>query len=688
MALFPHQKLDWSIKRLEQRLEANPDDAAPRLDLALHQLSRAWFHDGGEVWFNKALTQARRVLQSDPANPHARILAGSALVGLDRLDPARTYLHEALEMVPDSAAAHLAMASFHQTNGRLGDASGRHQAVKELEAACRLAADAWEPHWQLGKLLWEMGQELAEGSNQRLMERSQYHTVRALELGPSPAVEPRIVYHLGIACLHAGRFPEADKLFTRLLDDADMRATAQYYLGLVHYHLGRYKNAVLYLRQHMQSAPESAKVFARIGMCYLQLGEVVKAREACNRALAIDPNDLQARWCLGCAMVEEDRDDEALRTFKGILEDAPDHLPAFQELVRLRSRRDDLEWLRAALRAEVQVFDRLPVSAERTEHGKPKPVFPRKSTRARLGILLQALAQHDEDSVTAMLESMDITTDESLRFALWEAALDRTATRRARGLAETLQSPGASYSADAGREVLALARSLPEQLLTAGLQIDEEHLRRQAVERHGPANDVAGHRRAIDDERREARAWQALLLLSIASHDNRSSRNLLVRWAAEADADLADAARAALAMLGDDEATAVLRKRAKARGAENLVDAMLTQVQSRVSTFPVRPAEEGDDVVCSTCGRRAHEADLLLVGANGALCSHCLVDVARSRKEHLETDPEAVCALSRRSAFEARAMYRFRGVVVCREVLDDGLGRLEREAVDRYLAAL
>ncbi len=185
-----------------------------------------------------------------------------------------------------------------------------------------------------------------------------------------------------------------------------------------------------------------------------------------------------------------------------------------------------------------------------------------------------------------------------------------------------------------------------------------------------------------------SRAWQALLLLSIASHDNRSSRNLLVRWAAEADADLADAARAALAMLGDDEATAVLRKRAKARGAENLVDAMLTQVQSRVSTFPVRPAEEGDDVVCSTCGRRAHEADLLLVGANGALCSHCLVDVARSRKEHLETDPEAVCALSRRSAFEARAMYRFRGVVVCREVLDDGLGRLEREAVDRYLAAL
>jgi len=688
MALFPHQKLDWSIKRLEQRLEANPDDPPARLDLALHQLSRGWFHDGGEVWFNKALTQARRVLQSDPANPHARILAGSALVGLDRVDPARTYLDEALEMAPDSAAAHLAMASLHQANGRLGDGSARRLAVKELESACRLAADAWEPHWQLGKLLWEMGQALGPSTTHRLMERSQYHTVRALELGPSSAVEPKIVYHLGIACLHSSRFPEADKLFTRLLDDTEQRTTAQYYLGLVHYHLGRYKNAVLYLRQHMQSAPESSRVFARIGMCYLQLGEVVKAREACNRALAIDPNDLQARWCLGCAMVEEGRDDEALRAFKQILEDAPDHQPAFQELVRLRARRDEVEWLRAALRAEVQVFDRLPVAAQSSEHGMRKPVFPRQSTRTRLGVLLGALAQHDPDSVTAMLEAMDITTDESLRFALWEAALDRTATHRARKLGSTLEAPGTHYSPEMGREVLALARSLPEQLLTRGLQIDEEHLRRQAVERHGPSNDVAGHRRAIDDERRSARAWQALLLLSIASHDNRSSRNLLVRWAAEADADLADAARAALAMLGDDEATDALRKRAKARGAENLVDAMLTQVQSRVSHYPVRPAEEGDDSVCSTCGRRAHEADLLLVGANGALCSHCLVEVAKSRPEHLDTDPDSMCALSRRSAFEARAMYRFRGVLLCREVLDDGLGRLEREAVDRYLAAL
>jgi len=686
MALFPHQKLDWSIKRLEQRLESSPDDTSTRLDYAQHCLSKAWFHGGGEVWFNKALTQARRVLQHDPASPGGLVVAGASLVGLDRLEPAHRHLDEALRVAPESAAVHLALGASHEAARRLGAASGdRHQAVRELEMACRLASDAWEPHWQLGKLLWERANELGgpAGGSKRMMERSQFHTVRALELGPSSAVEPRIVYHLGITCLHGGRFVEADKLFTRLLDHEPLRQRAQYYLGLVHYHLGKYKNAVLYLRQHLESAPESARVHARIGMCYLQLGEVVKAREACNRALAIDPTDLQARWTLGCALVEEGRDDEALRAFKHILQDAPEHQPAFQELVRLRARRDDVEWLKAALAAEVQQFDRLPVSLAQGD----RVLHPRQATRDRLGTLVKAVAQSD-GAVTAFLEGIDLTTDESLRFALWEAALDRVSTQRALRMGGALENPGAHYSAEAGREVLALARSLPEQLLTRGLQIEEEHLRRQAVDRHGPSNDVAGHRQAIHDERREARAWQALLLLAIASHNNRSSRSLLVRWAAEADADLAEAARAALTMLGDEPSADLLRKRARSRGAENLVDAMMAQIDAPSVRHPVRPAESGDEVVCSTCGRRNHEVPLLLMGSAGAICSNCLTEVARNRRELQVDDPNLDCALSGRGMFEVRAMYTFRGLTLCREVLDDGLGRLEREAVHRYLAEL
>lgn len=686
MSLFPHQKLDFTIRHLEKRLDDAPDDAAARLEYAAACWSRAAFHDGGEPWFNRSLTQARRLLQHDPGNAAALVIAGACLVGLDRLDPALKHLDEAIRVDAERADVHYALGLWHQSARRLGDPNGdRHRAVREVEWACRLAPDAWEPHALLANLLWERSQELGGPVRApRMLERSQYHAVRALELGAASNQEGPLLYHLGITCLHTGRFAEANKLFTRLLEDESYRHKAQYYLGLVNYQMGKHKNAILYLRQHLEHVGDSARVYSRIGMAYLQLGEVVKAREACNRALAIDPGDVQARWTLGCALIEEGREDEAMRAFKSILEDAPDHAPAFAELVRLRSRKSDVRWLEAALRSEVSVFDRLPVTA-----GHDGATAPRDSTRERVAVIVNALREADEQAATAaILGATDLTTDESLRFQLWEAALDHLCAGRGREMARKLDAAGRSYAGKAGREVLALARSLPENLLVKGLQIEEEDLRRAAVDRHGPARDVADHRKAVDHERREARAWQALLLLAIASHGNRSSRSLLLRWSSEADPDLADAANAALAMLGDTDATDRLRKRARARGVGNLVDAMLAQVAAPELRTPVRPLSEGEDRSCTTCGRRADQVAHMMVGASAAICNHCLTDIAQHRRELETDDPEKVCALSGRGTFETAAMYVYKGTPVSREIVDHGLGLLEREAVDRYLAAV
>lgn len=696
--MFPHDKLDWHISRLEKRLEQTPDDAATRLEFAVACLSRAWFHEGGEVWFNKALTQARRVLQHDPSSPGALVVAGASLVGLERTEPALRYLDEAIRIASDRADVHLALGALHQA------AQERHQAVRELESACRLAPDSWEAHWMLGRVLWDRAQELGRAG--RLVERSQYHTVRALQIGPSPALAPSMMYHLGVTCLHTGRFADANKLFAALLEHDRLRARAQYYLGLVHYQLGKYKNAVLYLRQHLQHNPDNPRVQARLGMCYLQLGEVGKAREACNRALAVDPGDLQARWTLGCALVEEGREDEAARAFKAILDVAPHHGAAFNELVRLRSRGRDARWLRQALRAEVGQYDHVPLRSGQAAlgpEGGPVPP-PREITRERIDAVLRALEGTDEDSVTTVLEAMDLTADEGLRFRLWEAALDHVAARRAKGLSHKLQEPGRGFSAAAGREALALAHVLPEPLLVRGLQIGEEDLRRAAVDRHGPAPDVSDHRRNVDLERREARAWQALLLLAIATRGNRSSRNLLVRWANEADPDLADAARAGLVLLGDEDATALLRKHARSRGAGHLVDAMLTQVKPPRARFrprpisgnphgerqgaPGHPDPHDAERVCATCGRRTGEVNHLLAGGDAAICDHCMTDIARDRRGLQTEDPDTHCALCDKNTLEARAVYVHRAVAVCSECLDQSLGMLEREAIDRWLATL
>ncbi|NCG22001.1 MAG: tetratricopeptide repeat protein, partial [Rhodobacterales bacterium] len=338
------------MSRLDKRLAASPDDVGARSEYAVASLSKAWFHEGGEVWFNQALTQARRILQQLPSNPGALVVAGASLVGLGRLEPAARYLDEATRVAADRGDVHLALAEMHRLNQDI------HQGVREAEIACRTAPDAWEAHALLGQLLWQRGQEL--GGRGRLVERSQFHTVRALQLG---AAGPRLApmdYHLGITCLHMGRYADAHKLFSKLLEDDNLRNKAQYYLGLVAYQMGKYKNAVMYLRRHLQRTPNSPRVLSRLGMCYLQLGEIAKAREVCNKALAVDPADLQARWTLGCALVEEQREEDATRVFKELLADAPDHAPAFDELVRIRSAHRDINWLRKALHTEVARYDR------------------------------------------------------------------------------------------------------------------------------------------------------------------------------------------------------------------------------------------------------------------------------------------------------------------------------------------
>jgi tetratricopeptide (TPR) repeat protein len=486
-----------------------------------------------------------------------------------------------------------------------------------------------------------------------------------------------------------GRLREAQKVLTKLQDHEKYADRAQYYLGIVAYELGKYKNAVLRLRKHLENHPDSARVYARMGMAYLQLGEIAKAREACSRALAIDGDDLQARWTLGCALLEEGVLDEAARIFREILRDAPDHLPAFQETVRMRFAARDDRWLRQALRSEVTSYERLPVRANRAVPGRQRSieVDPRAVTRDRIGVILRALEQLDDDQVPSILETMDLTTDEGLRFLLWEAALDKLGAIRARRAARALREPGGAFSAAAGREILALASVLPEAVLTRGLAVDEEHLSRAAVDRHPPAADVETHRNNVERERQEARAWQALLLLAVATRHTRSARNLLLRWTVDADPELADAARAALAVWGDPHAAEHLRVRARARGADQLVDQLLEAITPPESTVQPRPVSDDEEVTCATCGRRAGEVGHLLVGSDAAVCNLCLMHVARNRRELATDDPSVRCALSGRAALESRGMYVYNGVPVSAECVENSLGLLEREEVDRFLAS-
>ncbi|TVQ93696.1 MAG: hypothetical protein EA397_03810 [Deltaproteobacteria bacterium] len=673
--MFPHQKLDWTLSRLERQLEQHPDDASTRAELAWSALSRAWWHEGGELWYNKALTLARRVLHDDPANPRALVVAGAALIGLDRLDPALQYLDQAARTDPERPELHLALGALHERRGE------RHQAVRELEFACREAPDSWEPHAQLGLLLRRRADEL--GHPPRVLERSQFHMVRAVQLRPSPSWSNRLHYELALSCVQTGRLAEAHRLLTRLVEHQPWQARARYHLGVVAMQMGKYKNAILHLRQHLQEHGDSPHVYARIAMCYLHLGEISRARETCHQALALEPAHLDARWALGCAYLEEARTDEGIRLFREVLRDAPQYLPAFVELVKLRREARDAAWVGQALRAEVGLYDRLP-ALDFSENGEP--LRPRDSTRQRIKLLIDTLREIADDASQTLLDIMSLTTDEPLRATLWERALEAMAEGQAREAHRWLSEPGRYFGAERGAQILALAPFLPEPALANGLHLTEEDLQRAAVDRNGPARDVLTHRRRVEVQRQQARAWQASLLLAIASRGTESARNLLVRWAAEADPELALAARAGLALLGDPHAQDMLREQVEQREAQRHLKSLLQAGISSDGPAVYRPVSDQPELTCATCGRRGNEVDHMMVRGQTAVCDRCVTEIARHRHELITDDPRVECAMTGRTLVDTRELYVYNGVALSAEVVDRSLGLLEREEVDRFLA--
>jgi tetratricopeptide (TPR) repeat protein len=666
--LFPHQKLDWSISKMEDAAHSAPDDPNLRIELARSVLSRGLYHGGGEADCNRALALARKGLQDDPQNLDALIAGGLALVGMDRPKAASRYLDQALRMEAERADLRLALGRLDMAMGELG------QGVRQLETACRLAPEAWETHLELGQALMKLSRK--KGYTRRLVERAQYHLVQALRRDPPTEQMALLLRDLGICCMHSGRLKEAEKFFVRLREHPRHAGAARFHLGLVAYEAGKYNNAVQHFRQYLRDRPDDPKVLSRMAMAWFQLGEYPRAREACNQALMADPDDVTARHVLGCTLVEEGEPNEAMKVFRENLKEHPEHMASYVEMARARRIGGDLRWLQLALEAEVAQYDRLSPAAS---------LDARQLTRERVKVILDELRAIGPSTVAMVLSTMEKTQDEFLRFQLWEAACSLSVGAVADSASARLREAGRHYGAGLGAVALSVAHAVPEPVLAAGLGLEEADLKRSAVDRHPPAADVSAHRRNLETERNRARAYQGMLLLGIALRRSGSGRELLKRWAEVADPELAVAAWSGLTLYGDPDAARKLHDRAVRRNATAVVDHLLAQITPPQSRQQPRRVNEGEQTACTTCGQKQTEVMHMIAGGDTVICDQCVLRISQSRA-NLAAPDDATCMLCGRTHFEVSGLYRHNKVDVCSSCLQLSLGLLEREEVDRFLA--
>ncbi len=664
-SLLPHHKLDWTIARLRERVDATPDDPAARIQLATAMVSHGLYHGGGEKECNDALTHVRKALADDPANVDGLVVAALALCGMDRPRAAARYLDQAVRV--DGELAHLRLAM-----GKMEGLRGEHgAAVRALEAACRLAPDAWETHLELARALMALARR--EGNPPRLVERAQYHLVQTMQKEPSMERTPEVIRDLGIVCMRTGRYREAERFFTRLKQDPQHQATAHLHMGEVSYQLGKFNNAIQHLRHYLRKHPDNADVLARVAMCWFHLGDYGKARESCHQALMADPENVEARFALGCALAEEGAPAEAMKVFREALKERPDHMPSYTEMVRARRAGGDKRWLRLALQSEVANHDRL------------APGESRAVTRERVHVVLDEMRIVGDEMVPAILGAIGHTQEEGLRFLLWEAACDLAVTTVAGAASARLQQPAKFYGPGLGGLALATASAVPEPHLIQGLRLDEADLKRAAVDRHNPAHDVSAHRENLRVERDRARAHQALLLLAIGHRRSASGRELLRRWADASDPELAVAAWAALAMSGEPEAGSRLVARAKGTGHEALVQRLMDAVSPPVEPLVPRKVSGDSETRCSTCGRSHGEVTHMIAGGNVVVCDICVVHVTGQRNTLIAPD-DGTCSLCGRTHFESAGLYQYNDICICNSCIQLSLGLLEREEIDRFLS--
>jgi Flp pilus assembly protein TadD len=105
--------------------------------------------------------------------------------------------------------------------------------------------------------------------------------------------------------------------------------------------MGQHKRAIQVFQHALDRKIETDRIYSRLGIDYLHLGQTEKAIEAMGQAIRINPTDLNNLQNLGMAYLQVGRVNEADRTFRAITALNDRHGPAHDGLGLVAIQRGD-----------------------------------------------------------------------------------------------------------------------------------------------------------------------------------------------------------------------------------------------------------------------------------------------------------------------------------------------------------
>ena len=148
----------------------------------------------------------------------------------------------------------------------------------------------------------------------KLLRSGDYAAARealvATAAAPAPALDA--MHNYAVACYKLGRFAEAEAACRRAIERYPSSARTRYLLGLALEESGDARAAVGVMDDVIAAEPDWARAWYTRGTCRFAMGQTADAASDLQRAAALDPLNLAARYNLGVMRVSE-REWEAAR---------------------------------------------------------------------------------------------------------------------------------------------------------------------------------------------------------------------------------------------------------------------------------------------------------------------------------------------------------------------------------------
>ncbi len=296
-ALMSRGDYDGAIDELRQALGKRRDHARALYLLGLCHLKRGQSGDAEE-----AKRQLELALVAREGYPDAHIALGDALRAGGELDQAAERYRAALPLLGDAVER----AEVERSLGALYLESGQiDKAVRELRKAASALPDDGGVQGLLGQALIQSAQRRGEPAGGPTFEAARQCLLRATRPEREVHPDPRALSALGELLLSAGQLADADRAFSRALQEKPDTVAALLGLGQLRLLQGDVASAYeqglrAYASLRADAADSNAvalraKAHLLLGRCHQKTGEADRALFAFDAALGELPLDAPSR---------------------------------------------------------------------------------------------------------------------------------------------------------------------------------------------------------------------------------------------------------------------------------------------------------------------------------------------------------------------------------------------------------